>query len=156
MPSASKETEANEAQDGEEGKGDVAADEKAQKKIEQMSGHMFTVMWHLTAMDIRSTLASACRKVTHDHSVSEEIRIMRAKAMLILGKIFMAHGASSKDGLKDLKSRLGSQMGGAASEESQETNGVPDTAEEASATGNPSKGSDFAETSDSGEGGDLD
>ena len=68
----------------------------------------------------------------------------------------MAHGASSKDGLKDLKSRLGSQMGGAASEESQETNGVPDTAEEASATGNPSKGSDFAETSDSGEGGDLD
>jgi hypothetical protein len=43
------------------------AEEEAalQERIERLSGHMFTVMWHFTEMDIRATLAAVCTKVTY-------------------------------------------------------------------------------------------
>lgn len=61
-------------------------------------------------MDIRSTLANVCRKVTHDHSVSEAVRLERCKALKILGKIFMKHGGTLEAGLGDIRNKLASQM----------------------------------------------
>eukprot|EP01038_Epipyxis_sp_PR26KG_P010779 gene10779-14474_t len=105
--------------------GNVAADDKeasadakggldendpiVKAKIEKLSGHMFAVMWHITEIDIRSTLAKACRKVTHDHSVDEAIRLKRCKALKILGELFLEHGGTMAAGLGDVKSRM---MGG--------------------------------------------
>jgi hypothetical protein len=43
---------------------DSEAEEKAlQAKMEELSGHMFTVMWHITEIDLRATLNAVCRKV---------------------------------------------------------------------------------------------
>jgi hypothetical protein len=85
-------------------------EEELQKKIEEMSGLMFTVMWHVTELDITNTLDKVCQKVTHDHSVSKETLEMRKKALLIMGTAFIACGGNTEAGLKDLKTRLGEQM----------------------------------------------
>ena len=54
-----------------------------------------------------------CKKVSHDHSVDEKTRQLRLQGLLLLGDILVLHGGSSRDGLNDLKSRMGAQMGGA-------------------------------------------
>ena len=85
--------------------------------IEKMNGHVFTLMWQLTARDIRETIRHVCTKVTHDHSVSDEVRLHRVNGLLALGNLFMAHGGTSKEGLKDLKERMHSQAKPVQSEE---------------------------------------
>ena len=42
----------------------------------------------MTEIDIRSTLASVCRKVTRDKSVDEASRSRRMQALLIMGEVF--------------------------------------------------------------------
>eukprot|EP01034_Spumella_vulgaris_P021890 gene21890-27967_t len=83
-----------------------------QLKIEKLSGHMFSVMWMVTELDIRGTLGKVCYRVLHDHSVDDATRLKRCKAMLILGKLFLAHAGSTAAGLGDIKARLTQQMGG--------------------------------------------
>lgn len=95
-------------------------EEELQKKIEEMSGLLFTVMWHVTELDITNTLNKVCEKVTHDHSVSKETLEMRKKALLIMGTAFIACGGNTEDGLKDLKTRLGEQMKGKPKETEKE------------------------------------
>ena len=85
-------------------------EKRVQRKIEQLSGHMFAVMWYVTEMDIRSTLFSACRKVTRDYSIPEEKRVLRCLAMKFLGEFFIQHGRSTSAGLKDIKQRVTEQM----------------------------------------------
>ena len=68
-------------------------------------------------MDIRSTLANVCFKALHDHSVSAEILLKRAKALKILGECFIAKGGSMAAGLGDIKMKLASQMNGGTAEE---------------------------------------
>mmetsp|Transcript_14246 Transcript_14246/g.19420 ORF Transcript_14246/g.19420 Transcript_14246/m.19420 type:complete len:188 (-) Transcript_14246:1003-1566(-) len=92
-----------------------AEEEVIQKKIEKLSGHMFAVMWHMTAMDIRSTLYHVCRKVTHDHGVDEATRTKRCKALKILGQEFVKRGGSLEAGLGDIKAKMSSQISTAAS-----------------------------------------
>lgn len=38
-------------------------EEAFQRKVKEMSGHMFTVMWHVTELDIVSTITEVCFKV---------------------------------------------------------------------------------------------
>jgi hypothetical protein len=65
-------------------------------------------------MDIRSTLANVCFKLLHDHSVSNEVLAKRAKALKVLGELFLSKGGSMAAGLGDIRSKLASQMNGAA------------------------------------------
>lgn len=68
---------------------------------------MFAVIWYVTEMDIRSTLANVCRKVTRDRGQStDEILLQRCQALKLLGEYFLARGGSAETGLNDLKSRL--------------------------------------------------
>lgn len=112
-----------------EAKVPLTAEEEAlmQQKVDKLSDHMFAVIWYVTEMDIRATLASVCRKVTHDHSVSEAVLVKRCKALKLLGDYFLAKGGSKSSGLKDLKSRLKNGAGGAQSktEEAEEANSPP-------------------------------
>ena len=50
------------------------------------------ILWRVTELDIRGTLAKICRKVTHDHSVDELARKKRLRALAILGTAFLDHG----------------------------------------------------------------
>lgn len=84
------------------------------KKVEEISGQMFSMMWSVTEIDIRNTLSKVCRKVTHDHSVDENTRILRLQALRILGEMFCQFGVSKEEGLKDLMSKLGLRKPGAA------------------------------------------
>jgi hypothetical protein len=65
-------------------------------------------------MDIRSTLANVCFKLLHDHSVSNEVLAKRAKALKVLGELFLSKGGSMAAGLGDIRSKLASQMHGGA------------------------------------------
>lgn len=44
-------------------KRDVNLEATMKEKYERLSGHMFTVMWYVTEIDIQSTLAAVCFKV---------------------------------------------------------------------------------------------
>lgn len=48
-----------------------------------------------------------------DHSVSAEVLTKRAKALKLLGELFIAKGGSLAAGLGDVRSRLHNQMNGA-------------------------------------------
>jgi hypothetical protein len=63
-------------------------------------------------MDIRSTLASVCFKLLHDHSVSNEVLAKRAKALKILGEAFIAKGGAWAGGGGDIKALLACLWGG--------------------------------------------
>ena len=94
----------------------VNPDELLKKKMEEMSGHMLSVMWHVTELDIRSTLAKVCKKVTHDHSVDEATRVKRKNGLKLLGEAFIQNGIPYEKGLHDIKQRLQQQMAAAKGE----------------------------------------
>mmetsp|Transcript_22556 Transcript_22556/g.45386 ORF Transcript_22556/g.45386 Transcript_22556/m.45386 type:complete len:612 (+) Transcript_22556:55-1890(+) len=114
-------------------KGNMTPEEEAElrQKVERLSGHMFAVMWYFTEMDIRSTLANVCFKALHDHSVSAEILLKRAKALKILGECFIAKGGSMAAGLGDIKMKLASQMNGGTAEEKAAAAAAAEAASEA-------------------------
>lgn len=87
-------------------------DEATRAKISEMSGHMMAVMWHVTELDLRSTLAGVCKKVCHDRSVDEATRNRRKKALLLLGEVYMEHGSTTDEGLKELKNKFVMGPGG--------------------------------------------
>ena len=63
-------------------------------------------------MDIRSTLASVCKRVLLDRSVDDNTRLKRAQGLKLLGEFFMASGGSTEAGLGDMRQRLHQQMAG--------------------------------------------
>ncbi len=82
---------------------------------------MFAVIWYVTEMDIRSTLANVCRKVTRDKvNCTDAILMKRCQALKLLGEYFLARGGSAETGLNDLKARLKHQQQAAASEDKTE------------------------------------
>lgn len=94
-------------------------EQKLKKKIENAQGHIFSVMWYMTAIDIESTLRKACTKVTHDTFVEPDVRKKRKKALLLLGKIFCdraaEHGSTGIDEvLNNLTQQMQQQAGGEA------------------------------------------
>ena len=76
-------------------------------------------MWHLTELDIQSTLEKVCFKVTHDHSVTQPVLDLRKKTLLILGEVYAACGVSAEIGLEDLRYKLTQQMNAAQAAQSQ-------------------------------------
>lgn len=85
------------------------------KKMEKLSGHMFAVIWYVTEMDIRSTLATVCKKVLLDQSVDGKTRMLRCKGLIVLGELFLANGRDVKEGLGEIKARMQAHMGAATS-----------------------------------------
>ena len=86
--------------------------EDMKSKIKELSGHMFSLMWNVTRLDIESTLVKVCKRVLRDRSVNEETLNMRAKALIILGEEFIRHGVSSDKGLGDLIQKMSAGMDG--------------------------------------------
>jgi hypothetical protein len=87
--------------------------DKLAKKMEEMSIQMISVMWNVTQLDIQATLRKVCKKACHDHSVSEEVRLKRTQALLILGQTFVASGNTEAAGMNDMIQRLIMQMNAA-------------------------------------------
>ena len=56
---------------------------------------MFTVMWAVSQLDIRATLARVSRRVTRDCSVDEASRNRRKTALKILGEELCAAGRAA-------------------------------------------------------------
>ena len=96
--------------DGAEVSEDV--DDATKAKIAEMSGHMMAVMWHVTELDLRSTLAGICKKICRDRSVDEATRNRRKKGLLLLGEVYMQYGNPSDAGLKELRNKFAMGGGG--------------------------------------------
>jgi curved DNA-binding protein CbpA len=112
------------------------------KKVEDMSVHILSIMyvavlltgklifdsfclrrWHVTELDIRKTLYSACHKVAHDHSVDEATMKKRIRALFIVGKVFMETGGSKEAGINDMLTRIRSAASGSTSASKDEEGG---------------------------------
>jgi len=81
-----------------------------QKKMQDMSTHMFTAMWYMTEMDIRSTIAKVCVKVAHDHSVDEVARKSRVDAIGIIGELYVKCNGTVDAGLNDILNQMKQQQ----------------------------------------------
>ncbi len=102
----------NDAKDNEEN-GDGGGSEEKKEDLpgaDAMMG-MIETMWNLSVIDIEGTLRKACHKIDKDSSVSKEQRVLRAKALCELGRIFDAKGVEAKQGLKAIGEQLAEQAG---------------------------------------------
>lgn len=50
---------------------------------------MLEALWHISVLDIESTLRNATHKLLHDKSVSPDVITKRAQALFIAGKVFL-------------------------------------------------------------------
>ena len=55
------------------------------------------IAWRFVELDIRSSVAKICRKVTHDHSVDDLSRRRRLEALRIRGTAFIQSGRELHD-----------------------------------------------------------
>eukprot|EP00602_Paraphysomonas_sp_CaronLab_P007527 CAMPEP_0185019430 /NCGR_PEP_ID=MMETSP1103-20130426/2045_1 /TAXON_ID=36769 /ORGANISM="Paraphysomonas bandaiensis, Strain Caron Lab Isolate" /LENGTH=553 /DNA_ID=CAMNT_0027549749 /DNA_START=109 /DNA_END=1770 /DNA_ORIENTATION=+ len=88
-------------------------EEKALKKvIERAQGHVFSVMWYITSIDIESTLRKVCVKVTHDNFITPEARMRRKHGLIRLGQIFSRRGAEhmGKGGIEEILNQMSSSL----------------------------------------------
>jgi len=66
----------------------------------QQSGAMALMLesaWHVSVLDIESTLAKVCNRVLTDAGVDEYQRRRRATALRSVGNIFCEHGSADTD-----------------------------------------------------------
>lgn len=108
--------------------------EKFRLATKETMGHALHLLWHITKYDIKTTLSTACHKVVHDHSVSEEDRRKRAQALMILGEEYVRHSLASGLGIDALLTHIGLTTG--------MFGGVPDASTEAGLPGNGCSSSD--------------
>lgn len=122
--------------------------EKLKQYMADISNHMLSAMWGISEMDIHSTLTKVCTKVTHDHSVDEETRKLRLKAILLIGEVFIESGGSTQAGIVDIASRMAAGPGGPAGGSADPANagaanaGAEPAAKAASAKASSTKGSE--------------
>ena len=102
-------------------------DDITKAKIAEMSGHMMAVMWHVTELDLRATLAGICKKICHDRSVDEATRNRRKKGLLLLGEVYMQYGNPSDAGLKELRNKFVMGGGGGGPDGSSSEDGSGNT-----------------------------
>jgi hypothetical protein len=69
------------------------------------------LLWQVTKSDIEETLKHVCKKVLHDHSVTEHTRQRRAQALLILGEQYVLRRVRDIDGIQEFVERIGRQTG---------------------------------------------
>lgn len=62
---------------------------KQLKSTQESLPAFLEAMWHVSVLDIEKTLTNVTYKVFKDHSVPEDVRLRRAHAVLMVGKIFM-------------------------------------------------------------------
>ena len=86
-------------------------DEAMKKRMAELGGHMFSVMWSVTQLDIRATLAKVGRKVTRDHSVDEATRHKRKLALRIMGETFIAEAKARGGGSRGRRAHCGNGCG---------------------------------------------
>ena len=108
--------------------------ERMKSKIQELSGHMFSVMWHFTQLDIESTLARVCRRVLRDKAVSDSHRMQRARGLAVLGEEFSRCGCSLDKGMGDLITRMSAHMTGGSGNKEDPEGGVPVAEEEVPAS----------------------
>lgn len=65
----------------------------------------------MTKSDIQSTLANVSNKVLRDNGVTSKTIKRRAKALLLLGQVFLEHKVSFGEGMDDFLNRIGKQTG---------------------------------------------
>jgi hypothetical protein len=84
--------EAEELQKNAQERGDVVSDEDAQKlmgrHLDESLPAFLDLAWAVNKRDIQTTLKAACRKLFDDASVPKEMRLVRARAIRILGREF--------------------------------------------------------------------
>lgn len=86
---------------------------KEVEKMKMMADSMMNIAFYATVMDIEKTLRSSIKKLFKDKGVDSKERKQRAKALLMMGKIFMKHGETdTKKGIQIMKDQLQEQMGG--------------------------------------------
>jgi len=67
------------------------------KQQQDILPHILDALWGTTAVDIESTLRHVCAKVLKDASANRVRRAMRAKALVLLGKLFQETKGSNTD-----------------------------------------------------------
>ena len=67
-------------------------------------------MWHMSVLDIESTLRSSCNKIFKDSGVPMEQRLARAEALCILAAIFDEFSQTHETGLAAFRNHLHDEM----------------------------------------------
>lgn len=94
------------------------------EKMAKTLNNVILIMWRVTELDIRSTIAKICKKVTHDHSVDDLARERRMRALQLIGESYIkltpgnsSYGASAADVLEMMTPILQQAQGGAPPED---------------------------------------
>lgn len=82
---------------------------------------MLESMWRVSLLDIEATLRHACNKVLSDQSVSKEVRRARARALVIMGRVFCAYGSADALKTTDFQAHM-QQVGERMAEKAAEAN----------------------------------
>ena len=67
------------------------------EKLEDTLPAILELAWAINVRDITRTLRSVCFKLFHDSAVDHEVRLLRAEALKILGREFLAFGKATED-----------------------------------------------------------
>jgi curved DNA-binding protein CbpA len=81
-------------------------DSKVRENVHVVSANVVTLLWHLTQMDVNSTLTKAIKKVLDDKNIPLEKRILRAKALYILGEELEACGKRNEADLGEFIAKI--------------------------------------------------
>jgi hypothetical protein len=68
---------------------ELGPNNKSQASQTHFMVQMLEALWHISVLDIESTLRSATHKLLHDKSVTPEVITRRAQALFIAGKVFL-------------------------------------------------------------------
>ncbi|KAH9261724.1 hypothetical protein BASA81_000380 [Batrachochytrium salamandrivorans] len=73
-------------------------------------GSIIDTLWHISVVDIESTLRKSCKKLFKDSGVSPEQRDARAEGLIFIAKVFREKSQTSAFGLSALKEDLKKEM----------------------------------------------
>ena len=66
---------------------------------------------HMTIMDVEKTLRNSIKKLFRDRGVDKEVRLARAKGLLMMGQVYMEYGETDMDqGMQIMKRQLQGHM----------------------------------------------
>jgi len=89
-----------------EGKSDEEVSAEAAKGV----APLIDTLWHISVLDIETTLRKACKKLFKDSGVSREMRDARAEGLLILANAFKENSQSHEAGLSAFKGQLNEEI----------------------------------------------
>lgn len=69
------------------------------------------LLWTYTKYDVKMTLTASCHKVMHDHSVSDQERLLRTRALYILGDEYSKQGVTAGAGINSFATQIGIMTG---------------------------------------------